>query len=58
MGLTVFFFTVEFLLERGYFVALFNRRKVIRVSVYVVLMHMIFLFGSFGNASEFIYFQF
>lgn len=58
MALTVFFITVEFFLVRDRFIALFNKYYGLRISSYVVLSFMIFLFGSYQNPSEFIYFQF
>jgi D-alanyl-lipoteichoic acid acyltransferase DltB (MBOAT superfamily) len=58
LTLSFLFILIEFSIEKGYFIMLFNKYKGLRISLYVVLIHMIFLFGSFQNASDFIYFQF
>lgn len=58
MGLLVFFITIELIIEKNLFVSLFYKYKGVRIAAYVTLIQIIFLFGSYKNASEFIYFQF
>lgn len=52
------FLLLEVIIETGKLNRFFNNHKAIRITAYVVMIHIIFLFGSFRNAAEFIYFQF